>query len=303
MTITASAPGKIVLSGEYAVLWGAPAVCMAVDRRAVATVAPSPDGQCHVVTPGLTAADDARFRIVDAASAGARPAQRIRLDTRDFSVGGVKIGIGSSAALVVALLAAMQNSTDVFEHALLVHGELQGGAGSGIDVAAAVHGGLIEYAAASRNVGPLRWPAGLAVRVLWTGIPSSTTAQLEKLAGRTVHASRAGLLQAARRMAGAWQSGDTERILAEYGYFIAALRRFSADHDLGIFESGHEPLADAAPVDGLVYKPAGAGGGDIGVLFGRTDRELDEFIARHAKLIHGVVPCTLDTVGVRLEQT
>ena len=33
MTIVASAPGKIVVSGEYAVLVGAPALAAAVDRR------------------------------------------------------------------------------------------------------------------------------------------------------------------------------------------------------------------------------------------------------------------------------
>ncbi len=39
--ITASAPGKLVLSGEYAVLDGAPAICMAVDRRARVTISAS----------------------------------------------------------------------------------------------------------------------------------------------------------------------------------------------------------------------------------------------------------------------
>ena len=47
------ADGKIVLAGEYAVLWGAPAVCMAVDRRAVVTVDKSANGQCRVTTPGF----------------------------------------------------------------------------------------------------------------------------------------------------------------------------------------------------------------------------------------------------------
>ncbi len=32
--LTASAPGKVVLSGEYAVLDGAPAIGMAINRRA-----------------------------------------------------------------------------------------------------------------------------------------------------------------------------------------------------------------------------------------------------------------------------
>ena len=35
MTVVASAPGKIVLSGEYAVLFGAPAICMACQSSRV----------------------------------------------------------------------------------------------------------------------------------------------------------------------------------------------------------------------------------------------------------------------------
>ena len=77
MTVAASAPGKIVLSGEYAVLWDAPAVCMAVNRRAVATVSPSDDGECHIVTPGFEGME--RYRILDALLGGDRPATTFRL--------------------------------------------------------------------------------------------------------------------------------------------------------------------------------------------------------------------------------
>ncbi|MDH5619728.1 MAG: hypothetical protein OEZ11_14015, partial [Gammaproteobacteria bacterium] len=64
MTVVASAPGKIVLSGEYAVLFGAPAICMAVNRRAFARVADSDDRECHVTTPGFSG--EAPFAVVDA---------------------------------------------------------------------------------------------------------------------------------------------------------------------------------------------------------------------------------------------
>jgi phosphomevalonate kinase len=50
--IFASAPGKIVLCGEYAVLWDAPAICMAVNRRALVRADVSNDN-CHsITTPG-----------------------------------------------------------------------------------------------------------------------------------------------------------------------------------------------------------------------------------------------------------
>jgi phosphomevalonate kinase len=300
MTTVASAPSKIVLSGEYAVLDGAPAVCMAVNRRAVATVAASPDGDIHLSTPGFSGDD--RFRIVDAVCGGARPARSIELDTRAFFENDRKVGIGSSAALTVALVAALNNSDDVFVKALLAHSELQGGAGSGVDIATAVHGGLIEYQMKTRSVSRIDWPVNLAWRVIWTGVSASTEAKLAKLARRAVGPSRSALGLAAHSMAMVWRTGDADNILAEYVAYIDVLRQFSVDHDLGIFDAGHEQLTDAAMVDGLVYKPAGAGGGDIGVLFGRSESELDGFVAEYGELIHTVLPCELDFDGVRLEQ-
>jgi phosphomevalonate kinase len=296
----ASAPGKIVLSGEYAVLDGAPAIAVAVDRRAQATVQDSTDGECHVASPGF--AGGQRFGIVDAVFGG-RPPCRIQLDTRAFSDSGRKIGIGSSAALTAALVAAMTRSEDVFVKALLAHSEFQGGIGSGVDVAVAVHGGLIEYTMTTRGVRRLEWPAGLGMRVLWSGVAASTKARLQKLDSITSRPSRTALVRSAAAVAGAWGAGEATQILDRYVDYIGRLRDFGVDHDLGIFDAGHDVLTEAAMQDGLVYKPAGAGGGDVGVLFGRSDDELDAFIARRARLIHGVVPCAPDALGVRLEQT
>ena len=84
--------------------------------------------------------------------------------------------------------------------------------------------------------------------------------------------------------------------------YVGALRQFSVDHELGIFDAGHDRLTDAASRAGLVYKPAGAGGGDIGTLFGPGDGELDAFVDANPDLIHKVLDCELDRVGVILEQ-
>ena len=299
MSVTASAPGKIVLCGEYAVLWDAPAVCMAVNRRAIATITQSGDGDCHLETPGFDGME--RYRILDALLHGERPARSFRLDTTAFVENGRKTGIGSSAALVVALAAALAGSTDVLAEALAAHGDLQGGKGSGVDVAAAVHGGLIEYQRENARVRALAWPAGLACRVIWTGVPASTARKLDKISDAAAAPSRSALLTAAQRMCEAWRAGDADNVLAEFVPYIDVLRQFSIDHDLGIFDAGHDELTDAAMLDGLVYKPAGAGGGDIGTLFGRSEADLDRFTERHAGLMRGVLPCRLEAQGVRLE--
>jgi len=271
---------------------------MAVDRRAVATVGP---GRAYrVSTPGYSG--DEPHRIVDAVTGGARPDCTIDLDSTAFSDNGNKVGIGSSAALTVALSAAFEKSTDVLEKSLAAHSDLQGGTGSGVDIAAAVYGGLIEYGVRPRQVRPLEWPDDLAFRVIWTGVPASTEVRLQKLGAQAATASRSALLLVAPRVAEAWRSGDTGAILSEYIPYIGVLRQFSVDHDLGIFDAGHDELTDAAMVNGLLYKPAGAGGGDIGILFGRSEIKLDAFVEIHSDLVHGVLTCKLDPEGVRLER-
>ncbi|MCW8846391.1 MAG: hypothetical protein OQK99_11185 [Gammaproteobacteria bacterium] len=47
-----SAPGKLILAGEYAVLDGAPGLVMAVDRRARVSLEPSSDEHWQVTSAG-----------------------------------------------------------------------------------------------------------------------------------------------------------------------------------------------------------------------------------------------------------
>lgn len=315
--IVASAPGKVVLSGEYAVLDGAPAICMAVNRRAGAVVTEF-DGQWHRVTaPGNTTVEgrflmegalpnwlqgEAEYGLVDAVlrTTGKGPAGplSIELNTRAFTDthSGKKFGLGSSAALTAALLAALGKSDDVLVDAMKAHRLFQQGAGSGVDIAAAVYGGLIEYRMANSRVSNLEWPVGLCYRLLWTGITASTRSKLEKLGEAVQRESRERLAESAAAMAEAWRSADA--VLSEYPDYIEDLRRFSVDHGLGIFDAGHDRLVTEAAAAGLVYKPCGAGGGDIGVLLGRSNQGLDDFMAGRDRPIQ----CELDPHGVELEQ-
>ena len=85
----ARAPGKVVISGAYAVLEGAPAIVAAVDRYAVADTARAPDFVSDEVRVAL---GGRRAPLVDASA--------LRADGR-------KLGLGSSAAILVASLAAL----------------------------------------------------------------------------------------------------------------------------------------------------------------------------------------------------
>lgn len=303
LPVTASAPGKVVLCGEYAVLDGAPAICMAVDRRVRVSLSAAP-GEHHVVSaPGFApatgrfraAADEfewldegAEFALVESLWQTARPQTPVplslQLDSREHfeGAGGQKAGIGSSAALTVALANALcaVAATDAPPTAIAfaAHRHLQGGLGSGVDIACSTTGGLVAY---RMGLGPgevLDWPAGLVVGFLGVGSSVSTRDKLELLRKQAPRPSRAALVLAARRLADAWTRGDVGALLDEYRDYTSVLSEFSADHELGVFDAGHEELAQAAAALGVVYKPCGAGGGDAGAVFGSDPAVISEFI-------------------------
>ena len=188
MNLAASAPGKLVLSGEYAVLFGAPAVAVAVNRRARVLVSES-DGAHHTVTaPGFAAAaghfeirnDDFAwlegnegFELVEviwnALSPRIAGKLELELDTRSFrdTATGSKLG---------ALAEAGDDAGDASRAAFDGHRQFQGGLGSGVDVACSLLGGLVEYSMANNDACRHDWPEGMHMAVFWLGVPVSTAA-------------------------------------------------------------------------------------------------------------------------------
>ena len=283
--ITSSAPGKVVLCGEYVVLDDAPAVSMAVNRRAIVTLDAA--DELSVRSEGLGGATDRRlFDCVRHVLGAEQGSGSFCLDTRSFadSEAGIKYGIGSSAALAVALTQALapQDTDDdsLLQYALQAHLAFQHGSGSGVDVATSFKGGLIEFriGAAPRQ---LTWPDGLYATLLWSGVAASTPARLAKLAEAEPGASYKALAEAAAEIAGIWAAADAVNLLAAYRDYIHALKRFDIDHGLGIFDAGHDALVRLNSPSSTVYKPCGAGGGDIGVVLG-TDRDAVRAFAQRA---------------------
>lgn len=313
MSWVATAPGKVVLLGEYAVLEGAPALVQAVDRRCRVTLRECASDQCRIEAPQLgidpvrfTPGGDGRLKwaampadfartaaLIDSAldhirQLGGRIVPfRMRVDTAElFMLDGsrsLKLGLGSSAATAVAIDAVLHAAFLGPEHKapdadtvarLLVPGrEAQGRAGSGIDLAASLCGGLLAYrnSHAGIEIRRLSLPAGIETCLVWAGEPASTTALLA--AWNRSHKSAPGehgrLLGRMRAVATAGleavEQGHAREILAcwsEYGKLMGKMNDLVGQE---VVTAEHRAACELAERLGGVYKPCGAGGGDLGL--------------------------------------
>lgn len=302
MNVTACAPGKLIVSGEYAVLAGGVALVMAVDRYAVATIAATSGKLCTLETRADVTASTTFLpggasgsRVVDTVCAQwpavAKRAWVASLDSRELYAAGAKLGLGSSAATLCAWAGAWRafHGGPLPDAAELVelHRASQGG-GSGLDVAASCRGGVVTYtldAANSPAIGSAALPDGVAFVAVSTGRPASTPALLRRFdawraSAPSMAAAQLERLCAVAAAAAAAASGNaTDEFLAAIEQYAAGLDELGQAMDMEITTAEHRALAAAAQRCGVAYKISGAGGGDVGLAFAASAAALDAFRA------------------------
>ena len=265
----AKAPGKLVISGAYAVLEGAPAIVTAVDRYAVADTS----------RRATFEAPEARAAIAH----GSLP----HVDVSSLRQHGRKLGLGSSAAIVVASLGAVtladepqltneQLREQVCMRAVVAHREAQGG-GSGIDVVTSTFGKTqvcaIVDGELQHNV--LTLPDDLCMSVLAANASSSTPRMLSIVrswatANQSSRIAYAHLIDALTRA-----SRDATRATCAQAFVRAIVAQTRLLAELGrrsgapIVPDALHALFEQALCDEVAVHPSGAGGGDIVLCIGK----------------------------------
>ena len=236
------------------------------------------------------------------------------VDAHPFLVDGRKLGIGRSAAVVTAAVAAWlaaggrRDRALTCEAAVAAHALFQEGHGSGADVAAAAHGGVIEFrrSAGRLAVTPRALPPGLELLVGWTGEPARTdplVKHFSSAAATREPAALRALIETAEAAARALAAGDAAAFGATVTASAAHLARLGAELGMPIVTPALTRLVDAAAAAGAIAKPSGAGGGDCGVAFCTSAAQADA--VRTAWRAAGIVPLPLavSPAGVVVEET
>lgn len=334
--IETRAPGKLYIAGEYAVVEpGEPAVLVAVDRYlSVRLTEASGEGRvrssAYERSPLVWVRDRDSGRIVPthepsdyvfsaiAAVEQLRAERRLRPRYFDLDIGselddesGRKFGLGSSAAVTVAVIAALDEFyglglglVDRCRLALLATVEVAPRA-SGGDLAASTFGGWIRYTSPDREtlrahrgrhgitatleseeawrgfgVTRLPEPEGLQLLVGWTGSPASTDLLVAEV-GRTARVASEGradegasFVERSRARVDALVHGlarDRTGALDAVRGARGLLQELGASSGIRIETEQLRALCEIAERHGAAAKPSGAGGGDCGIVLAPAD--------------------------------
>jgi mevalonate kinase len=265
-----SAPAKLILFGEHSVVYGEPAVGLALSRGVKATLRPGSGRVETRLAPGVPG--PARPPPGSGAERLAAAALGEALATHDVEIEiGVPpaAGLGSSAAIAVALLRAKGALEDehldrdmLLEAAIRIE-HLAHGRSSGLDPAICVEGGLIRFQRVEDRprLAPVRLGASFHLTVGVLGSHGGTGARVRGIAELRARATR--VVDAAFGTLGAAATAGIDALVA--GELDRAGALLDLAHGvlsgLGLVGDGVEAhVREARRLGALGAKMSGAGG-------------------------------------------
>jgi mevalonate kinase len=321
--ITVSAPGKLMLFGEHAVVYGRPCIVTAVDQRINVTAEKSSSDKLIIIAPDVGVTGYQKD-IISLGKGGEIPkgVKFIEFAVKNFEKKyglsiGVKIttksgfssqyGFGSSSAVTVATLFALAglfrvklSKKALFDLSYETVIEIQG-VGSGFDLAAAIWGGTIYFVAGGKKIVPLKSDK-IPLVVGYTGVKADTATLIRKVAddfkkkpkemeatfsaiGKIVEEAKVALLKRDFKRAG--ELMNLNQLLLES---LGVNTQILSDLILGARNTG-----------AYGAKLSGAGGGDcmIALVSKEDGRGVNKGITASGGI---VIPVETGAEGVRIEK-
>lgn len=299
--IQTSAPGKLMLLGDYAVVYNNPCLVTAVDKRLYVEAEIIEKEEDEIITPQVK---ESRFVLETIAHFKEKFFIRnsVRIKTQgDFSH---QVGLGSSSAVTVATLEALNklfkknlNKKQLFDMCYSVTLSIQG-VGSGFDIAAAVYGGTQYYVTGGAIIQPIHIKT-LPLIVGYSGIKADTPFYIRKVAEafkykqedlKNIFSSITVLVEEARK---GLETGDFEKT----GKCMT--QNHSLLQKLGVSIPKLDEMVDVAIRMGAWgAKLSGAGGGDCMIAL-VSDQKRDD-VARAIEKVGGeIIHVSLNAEGVQ----
>jgi phosphomevalonate kinase len=309
--VAASAPGKLMISGEYAVLDGAVAIVAAVSARVTARWVERAE---RALPPEAAAtrklAEDALGSI----------ASELAIDATDLRRADQKLGLGSSAAASAAVAGALLASHGhdlsdaavqrrALELALAGHKAIAP-QGSGADVAAAALGGFVRFRLEQGKLAEaerVSFPSALETSVVWTGKQAFTSEFLaavrafEARDARGFGHLRDDLRDQSTRFAQAIAREELSEIIAAARAYGLGMGQLGRSAGVAIVTPELALIAKLAEEHGGAAKPSGAGGGDIAIAFFSSRAERESFDLACGAAGFDRLNLELGAAGVRAE--
>jgi mevalonate kinase len=307
MEVVASAPAKVILFGEHFVVYGEPAMVIAIDKRAYARAETRDDKRIYIHSSNLNLTaclEGENFKVEKGDPKEARikfepvrlavqkvlekHGENVGLNIEINSTVPVAAGLGSSAAVVAAVITAVSAllSVDIskeevfritYEAEKIVHGTP-----SGIDPAIATFGGALLFQM-DTGFKPLEVKMDIPLVIGDTGIERSTRVQVDKV--RELRERYPQIMEsftwAARQIVMRALEALKERDLETLGELMNI--NHALLYGIGVSDESLEWLINAARKAGaLGAKLTGAGGGGCMIALARNEKleEVSEAIQR-----------------------
>ncbi|MCU0653415.1 MAG: mevalonate kinase [Candidatus Pacebacteria bacterium] len=318
--ITVSAPGKLMLMGEHAVVYGRPCLVTALGQRITATAQRQKEPFFELDAPevGISGykkeisrlavgeiAKETRFAETAAANFFAQYPAESGVKLKITSEIPSNVGLGSSSAVVVCVIKALceifgpkLSERQIFDLAYKTILDVQG-KGSGFDAATAIWGGTLYFVTGGKTIE--RVSDSLPLVVGWSGSKGDTAALIRRVADKAKEypAIIDDIFDQIEKLV---ESGRTALVEKDWET-LGSLMNFNQGClvSLGVSTDKLTDMVNAAVNAGAWgAKLSGAGGGDCMIALAPEGKK--EAIAAAIEKVGGkIVLVNTDAPGLRIE--